>query len=193
MKTRLIAGVLLPLVAGLVLLATARVSARASGRPADDVVLEVKALAKDGRVLVSFTLVNGLTDELQAAIRSGMAATISYEIELRRGGMLWFDRTLATATVTASARFDNLTRQHRLSRTVDGRGEEPRLTEDDGEVREWMTVFKQLPLFSTQALEANAEYYVRVRARTRPRVNWFLAWPWEPGAPTAEARFTLIQ
>ncbi len=56
---------------------------------------------------------------------------------------------------------------------MDGRGEEPRLTEDEDEVASWLTVFKRLPLFSTQALEANAEYYVRVRARTRPRVNWF--------------------
>jgi hypothetical protein len=76
---------------------------------------------------------------------------------------------------------------------VDGRGEEPRLTEDEKEVREWLTVFKQLPLFNTQALEANSEYYVRVRARMRPRVNWFPFWPWEHGAPTGEARFTLIQ
>ena len=165
MKTmRLAAGVLVLIVAGLVILAAAREPVRAASGAA----LDVKALAKDGRVLVSFTLADGFTGELQAAIRSGMAATIAYEVELRRDGTLWFDRTLATSTVTASARFDNLTRQHRLSRTVDGRGEEPRLTEDEAEVREWMTVFKQLPLFSTQALEPNVEYYVRVRARTRP-------------------------
>jgi hypothetical protein len=189
MRKRLIAGVVLPLVAGLLLLATTWEPVRA----ADDVDLQVASLAKDGRVLVSFTLTNGVTSELQAAIRSGMAATIAYEIELRRGGTLWFDRTLATSAVTASVRYDNLTRQHQLSRTVDGLGEEPRLTEDEVQVREWMTVFKQLPLFSTKQLEANAEYYIRVRARTRPRVNWFLFWPWEHGAPTGEARFTLIQ
>jgi hypothetical protein len=162
-------------------------------RAAADVELRVQSLAKDGRVLVSVTLANGFTDELRAAIRSGLPATITYEVELRRDGLLWFDRTIASTTVTATARFDNLTRQHQLSRTVDGRGEEPRLTEDERLVRAWMTEFKQLPLFSTAQLEANAEYYVRVRARTRPRVNWFLFWPWEHGAPTGEARFTLIR
>jgi Domain of unknown function (DUF4390) len=185
----LVAAVGLPLVAGLLWLATIGGSVRA----ADEVDLQVKSLAKDGRVLVSFTLTHGVTSELQAAIRSGLAATIAYEIELRRGGTLWFDRTIATSTVTASVRYDNLTRQHQLSRTVDGRGEEPRLTEDETQVREWLTVFKQLPLFSTRQLEPNAEYYIRVRARTRPRVNWLLFWPWEHGAPTGEARFTLIQ
>lgn len=189
MSRGLVAAIVLPLVAGLVLLAATRESVRA----ADEVGLEVRALAKDGRVLVSFTLTNGVTRELQEAIRSGLAATIAYEIELRRGGTLWFDRTLSTSTVTASVRYDNLTRLHQLSRTVDGRGEEPRLTEDEAEVREWLTVFKQLPLFSTKPLESNAEYYVRVRARIRPRVNWLLFWPWEAGAPTGQARFTLIR
>ncbi|HEX7485161.1 MAG TPA: DUF4390 domain-containing protein [Vicinamibacterales bacterium] len=189
MSKGLVAGVVLPLVAGLALLVTLGGPVRAS----DDVDLQVTALAKDGRVLVSFRLTNGFTSELQAAIRSGLAATIAYEIELRRGGTLWFDRTIATSTVTASVRYDNLTRQHQLSRTVDGRGEEPRLTEDEAQVREWLTVLKRLPLFSTKQLEANAEYYVRVRARTRPRVNWLLFWPWDHGAPTGEARFTLIQ
>jgi hypothetical protein len=189
MNRRVIAAVLIPVVVGLLALATGP----ASAREADSADLQVKALAKDGRVLVSFTLSNGFTTELQAAIRSGLAATITYEIELRRGGTLWFDRTIATTTVTATARYDNLTRQHQLSRTVDGRGEEPRLTENEEQVREWMTVFRQLPVFDTRQLEANAEYYVRVRARTRPRVNWLLFWPWEHGAPTGEARFTLIQ
>ncbi|HEY3382076.1 MAG TPA: DUF4390 domain-containing protein [Vicinamibacterales bacterium] len=155
--------------------------------------LQVVTLAKDGRILVSFTLSNGFTDELREAIRSGLPATITYEIDLRRDGLLWFDRTIASSTVTASVRFDNLTRQHRLARTVDGRGEEPRLTEDESLVREWLTVFKQLPLFSTAQLEGNVEYYVRVRAITRPRVNWLLFWPWEQGATTGYVRFTVIQ
>jgi hypothetical protein len=186
--TRLAAGVLVLIVAGILILAAGEPL-----RAADDPALDVKVLAKDGRVLVSFTLADGFTAELQAATRSGMAATITYEVELRRYGTFWFDRTLATSTVTAGARFDHLTRQHRLTRTVDGRGEEPRLTEDEAEVREWMTVFKQLPLFSTQGFEPIGEYYVRVRARTRPRMNWFLFWPWEHGVPTGEARFTLSQ
>jgi hypothetical protein len=188
MRRGLQVGAIVSLVAGIALVATLERPIRA----ADTVDLQVRSLAKDKSVFVSFTLTNGFTEELRAAIRAGLPATITYEVELRRGGLLWFDRTLATTTVRATARYDNLTRQHHLSRTIDGRGEEPRLTEDEALVRDWMTEFRQLPLFSTAQLEANTEYYVRVRARTRPRVNWYLFWPWEHGAPTGEARFTFI-
>jgi hypothetical protein len=186
MKRGFLAGPLLGL-AGLLLLVPGRPL-----RAADPIELEVKSLAKDGRVLVSFTLANGFTDELRSAIRSGLPAAIAYEIELRRDGVLWFDRTIATSTVIAEVRFDNLTRQHQLFLSIDGRGEEPRLTEDEDMVRAWMTEFKLLPLFTTRLLEVNTEYYIRVQARTRPRVNWLLFWPWEPGLPTGYARFTFI-
>jgi hypothetical protein len=163
----------------------------ASADEADSIA--VRSLTKEGRILVSFTLNSGLTDELRDAIRGGLPATVTYEVALRRGTLLWFDRTIARATVTASVRFDNLTRQHQLSRTIDGRGEEPRVTEDEEAVRTWLTDFRLLPLFSTASLEPNAEYYVKVGARTRPRVNHFLFWPWEQDAATGYHRFTFVQ
>lgn len=162
-----------------------------SAAAGDDIV--VRSLPREGRILVSFTLRAGFTDELRDAIRSGLPASISYDVFLRRGTVLWFDRTIAHATVTASVRFDNLTRQHQLSRTIDGRGEEPRMTEDEEVVRAWLTDFKLLPLFTTTGLEPNGEYYVKVGARTRPRVNRFLFWPWEQDVATGSHRFTFVQ
>ena len=157
----------------------------------DDIT--VRSLTRDDQILVSFTLTGGFTRELRDAIRSGLPATITYEVDLRRGSSLWFDRTLASARVIAAVRYDNLTRQYRLSLTIDGRGEAPQITEDEDTVREWMTDFKRLPLFATAALERNVEYSVRVRARTRPRVNWFLFWPWEQDVATGSHRFTFVQ
>ena len=100
--------------------------------------------------------------------------------------------TFAPATVTAAVRLDNLTRQHHLTRTIDGRGEAPRVTEDEDAVKEWLTTFERLPLFSTAQLEPNGEYYIRVRAKSRPRVSGFLLWPWEQTA-SGSHRFTFIQ
>jgi hypothetical protein len=160
----------------------------------DDGGLRVTSLAKDGQILVSFSLAGGLTRELRQAIDSGLPATITYVVELRRPESLWFDRTLASSTVTATVRFDNLTRQHQLSRSIDGRGEEPRVTEDEDEVRNWLTEFDRLPLFTTSALEANAVYYVKVHAHARPRVSGLFFWPWGRGGKTGYTpRFTFIQ
>jgi hypothetical protein len=153
--------------------------------------LRVTPLALHGRVLVSFTLTGGYTDEIRAAIRSGLPTTISYDVDLRRGSTLWFDRTLGAATVSVTVKYDNLTRRYQVSRAHDGNVEWSNTTEAEDDVRRWMTEFERLPLFSTDRLEPNAEYYLRVRAQTSPRNSWF-PWPWDRHAATARAKFTFI-
>lgn len=156
------------------------------------VTIRVTPLARDGQLLVSFELAEGFTDEVRAAIHSGLATTFTYDIELRRGVPFWVDRAIASATVEASVRYDNLTRRHQLSRTVNGRIEPNAIvTENEDVVRRWLTTFERLPLFSTTDLETNDEYYVRVRVRTRPRTSWALL-PWGGGAASGEAKFTFI-
>jgi hypothetical protein len=152
--------------------------------------VRVTPLARDGQVYVSFSLDGGLTPDMRETIRSGLQTTYAYDIELRRGVAIWFDRTLAATTVTATVQFDNLTRRHQLSRSIDGRVDAAEVTESEEEMGKWMTSFDHLPLFSTSDLEPNSEYYVRVRARTRPRSTWSL-WPWG-GAQWGHASFTFI-
>lgn len=154
-------------------------------------IIRVTPLARNGRILVSFELAGAFTEEIRAAILSGLPTMFTYDVELRRAMAFWFDRTLATATVSASVRYDNLRRSYRVSRMQDGRVEETRVIEDEDTVRQLMTAFEQLPLFSTTPLEPNGEYYVRVRAQTRPRNVWFF-WPWDRATASASATFTFI-
>ena len=51
--------------------------------------------------------------------------------------------------------------------------------------------FDKLPLFSSDILERNAEYYLRIRAHTMPR-NASFVWPWERGI-AGLAKFTFLQ
>ncbi len=153
--------------------------------------LRVTPLQRDGQVLVSFELNDGLSPDVRDAIQSGLPTTFSYEVELRQGSAL-FDRTIAAVSLTASVHFDNLTRRYQMSRTVDGRVEDARPTEDQDAVRQWMTRFDRVPVSATTALEANGEYYVRVRAVARSRTAWFV-WPWERGAVLSDAKFTFIK
>jgi len=152
--------------------------------------LTVTPLARDGQVLVSFELSDGFTSEMREAIQSGLPTTFSYQVELRRATPV-FDRTVASITITASVHFDNLTRRYQMSKSVDGRVEDAQPTEDLEAVRRWMTVFKSVPLSRTTALEPNAEYYVRVRAHTRPKTTWSI-WPWDARAILGLAKFTFI-
>ena len=158
-------------------------------RAGTDPDLTVTPIARDGQIVVSFDLSDGLTPDVRDAIQSGLSTTFSYEVDLRRGSTL-LDRTVASVTISAKVRFDNLTRRYQMSRTVDGRVEDARPTEDQNAVRAWMTHFERIPLSTTANLETNGEYYVRVRAHTRPHSAWVL-WPWG-GTALGQAKFTFI-
>ena len=152
--------------------------------------MRIIPLVRDGAVLISFELADGFTDDVRAAIKSGLKTTFTYYIDLRAEVPAWIDRTVASAVVSTAVQYDNLTRRHTVVRATDGRVEEARVTESDDEVRQLVTTLERLPLFRTLSLEPNREYYVRVRAEVRPRNAAFL-WPWGSGR-SAQTKFTFI-
>jgi hypothetical protein len=152
--------------------------------------LRIVPLVRDGTVLISFSMADGFTDDVRAAIRSGLRTTFTYTVDLRAEVPAWVDRTIASAVVSTAVQYDNLTRRHTVVRTLDGRTELAQVTESDAEVRQLVTTIDRLALFRTVRLEANREYYVRVRAEIRPRNGAFL-WPWGSGS-SAQAKFTFI-
>jgi hypothetical protein len=152
--------------------------------------LRIVPLVRDGHVLISFQMADGFTDEVRAAIRSGLKTTFTYTVDLRTPVAVWLDRTVASAVVSTSVQYDNLTRRHTVVRAIDGRTEDAQVVESDDDVRALVTKLDRLPLFRTVNLEPNREYYVRVRAEVRPRNASFL-WPWGSGR-SAQAKFTFI-
>lgn len=160
---------------------------------AEDQTLQVAPLPRDGQVLVTFKLDHELTDDIRAKIHSGMLVSFIYKVDLRRGSAAWFDRTLATAVVKATVRYDNLTRRYHVTRALDGRMERAETTDSEEVAWAWLTTeFERLPLFSSVTLESNAEYYVRVRAHAAPR-NAAFVWPWQGDDVVGFMKFTLIR
>lgn len=153
--------------------------------------VRVTPVVRDGKVWVSFGLADGFTAEVRKAILSGLPITFAYNIELRRSVPFWPDQTLTIRTIAASVKYDSLTRRHQLARTLDGRVEANRVTEDEAEVGRWLTGLDAIQILATSDLEANTDYYVRVRARTQPNDSWF-RWPWDRGLVSANANFTFI-
>jgi hypothetical protein len=155
--------------------------------------LQVIPLTRDGEVLVSFKLEEALTDDVRAAIQSGLTIKFVYQVELRRTSPVWMDRTIASANVTATVRYDTLTRLYHYSRTVDSRIEFADTTEKEDVAWSVLTRdFARMSLFRGTVLEANADYYVRVRANASPRSNVFV-WPWQGDHAMGFAKFTFLR
>jgi len=154
-----------------------------------DESLRIVPIVRDNKVLVTFELADAYTEPVRDAIASGLRTTFTYELELRTIVPSWLDRTIVTATVTASDQFDNLTRRHTLSRTVDGRVEEVLVTDDATVAKTWLTTWNRLPLCDTSKLDSSRDYYVRISARTRPFSGSLLAWA---KSITGQAKFTFV-
>jgi hypothetical protein len=151
--------------------------------------LRIVPIVSDRTVLVSAEVTDAYSDEIRQEIASGLRTTFSYDIELRVVVPAWVDRTIATATVTTSDQYDNLTRRHTLSRLVDGRIEDSSVTDDDAVVRRWLTTLSRVPLCDTSKLDAARDYYVRVTARAKPRGTSIIGWA---TTVVGQARFTFI-
>src|SRR5688572_7891022 len=87
----------------------------ANGRVANaEESLRIVPIVAGDEVVVSLELSDAYTQELREAISSGLLTTFTYQIELRMSVPVGFDRTIETAVVRISNRFDNLTRSHKL-------------------------------------------------------------------------------
>jgi hypothetical protein len=155
--------------------------------------LQVVPLPRDGEVLVSFKLDEALTDDIKDAIQSGLTVKFVYKVELKRSSAVWLDRTIAQAEVSASVKYDNLTRRYSVTRAVDGRIDWADTTQKEDEAWRWITGdFVRMSLFRGAVLEPNAEYYVRVRANASPRNSTFL-FPWTADDAVGLAKFTFFR
>ena len=128
--------------------------------------LRITPFISDNRVVVSFELNDAYNDAVREAIASGLRTTFTYQLELRTPA--WIDRTIGTTIVATTDVYDNLTRRHTLTRTVDGRVEDVLVTEDTAVVKTWLTKWTRVPVADTAKLDPARDYYVRVTTRTRP-------------------------
>ena len=157
---------------------------------AEQDTLRVRPLVRDDKVLVTFSLDGGLTDEMRAVVQSGLRTVFTYTVELKLKVPAWVDRTIATAVISTSVDYDNLTRRHTISQTLNGRMGESKVVDNPALVAQLATTVDRMPLFDTKVLETNREYYVLVRADARPRSSSPL-WPWS-GTASGLAKFTFV-
>jgi hypothetical protein len=151
--------------------------------------LRIVPIVSGDTVFVSLELADAYSEEIRQAIASGLRTTFTYDIELRMVVPGWVDRTIATATVSTSDQYDNLTRRHTLSRLVDGRVHDAAVSEDHAIVKKWLTTINRVALCGTAKLDPARDYYVRITARAKPRGASIIGWA---NAITGQAKFTFI-
>lgn len=165
----------------------ALVAAMAVARAAE--TLRIVPVVYEGEVLVSVEMNDLNLDAVREVISSGLRTTFIYDIALRMVVPGWVDRTVATAVVAISDQYDNLTRQHKLAKTIDGRVAEALVTADEAAAHRWLTMLSRVPLCSTSKLDPNRDYYIRISARDRPRGTSLFGWG---PTTTGQAKFTFI-
>lgn len=154
--------------------------------------VRVTPLISGGQVFASFTATDTYSADVREAVQSGLPTTLTFTVELRQPSLLWFDRTLATAIVAAAIKYDALTTSFQVTRMSDGQVQSSERTTREEDVKKWATEFERVKLSDGEGLEANGEYYVRVRGRATPHRAFFL-WPWGRDDAAGRADFTFIR
>jgi hypothetical protein len=154
--------------------------------------VRVTPLIAGGQVFASFSTPDTYSADVRESVQSGLPTTLTYTVELRQSSLVWFDRTLATATVAAAIKYDALTASFQVTRMTDGQVMSSDRTAKEDDVKKWATEFERVKLSNGDGLEPNGEYYVRVRARATPHRN-FVLWPWSRDDAAGRADFTFIR
>lgn len=145
---------------------------------ADDPILVDVRVERNGKyLLASGRLEGGLSPKLLEEIAAGIETTILYRLHLhrRRDGLP--DPAIAKLKVFCTVHRDALTRQYTLTRRIDDEVDETRITEDEAEMRSFITSVEAVPIARHDDLSVDGEYYLKAKARVGMMWRWYLL-PW---------------
>lgn len=144
----------------------------------DPVLVDVRVERVGEYFLVSGRLEGGLSPKLIEEISAGIETTILYRLHLhlRRDGLP--DPAITKIKVYCTVRRDALTRQYTLTRRIDEEVDETRVTEDEEEMRTFITSMNAVPIARHDDLSADGEYYLKAKARVGMMWRlYLLPWP----------------
>ena len=140
--------------------------------------LQVRNTPSD--LTVSFTLHGAFSEEIREQIQSGLPVTFHHYLEIVQRRTAWFDNTLVKKTVSSTVTFDTLTRQYRMTRSVNEEVVETAVTELAGEMELFMAGVDRLRVCDPGELPGDRDLALRVKSRMRRRfVLFFIPWNFE--------------
>ena len=155
--------------------------------------VKVSTVVAGGTVYASFAAPTAYSADARDVVRSGLPLSCQFTVELKRAATLWFDRTIASATVTSLVKFDTLTGSYQVSKAQDDKVVWSDRTDQEDQMRSWLTQFDRVAIGVHDPLEPNAEYYVQVRMHLSPRRTFSLWPPWVRDDGSGRADFTFIR
>ena len=169
-----------------VLVVTTLGAARADG----PVLRDVSAATQGESCTVSCSLDGALTTERLEEIAAGLETTIGYRLYLfrRRPGLP--DESVVKNRILCTIRYDALTRQYTLTRSIDDETDVSRVTPDEAVMRDFLTRLDNVPLLPSAELKRGEEYYVKIRADLGLMWRFYLI-PWPLDTPWVRVPVTL--
>jgi len=117
-------------------------------------------------LLVYLTVEGAFTEEMENAIKSGVAATFSFFVNLYRTRNWWLDKKIAERTITHTIKYDNLKKKYRIQRSWEA---EPHITQSFSEAKKLMTEVDSLNLIPLAELQKGTAYQIQAKAELSKR------------------------
>jgi len=124
------------------------------------------------QILVSFRSPELFDEKLELSIRSGLATSVVFEIQLLRPRKAWFDKNVDTHRFTATATYNAVTREIQVHYKLDEQLINSRVVDRFEDLRDVMTMVEKVPAFSLVGRQGD-RLRVRVRAELGTRTILF--------------------
>jgi hypothetical protein len=149
---------------------------------------------QNGRILVSFELLDALDQEMIDRVESGLPTELMFTLRLEHPRVWWFDRVFQRATLQVVAMYNAVTREYLVNYKLDGRLIESRVVNDLDGLKRAMTLIHSLPAFEIEEELPPARMQLTVRAQlgsklflylfpNRIDTSWARSWLTEPPPP----------
>jgi len=135
-------------------------------------MVNVGVAALEDQVVLNARLIDGFTDDILEAIKTGVPMTYIFHIELRRDISLWNDSLISSNTVTHTIRYDSLKKIYFFTEKGNDLLHKI-MTRDEIRFRQMMLSLENVPLGPLYRLNPNEKYYVQVKADLQVDRFWF--------------------
>jgi len=117
-------------------------------------------------LLIYLTVEGAFTEEMEAAIKSGVSATFSFFVNLHRDRNWWLDKRIAEKTITHTIKYDNLKKKYRIQRSWEA---EPHVTQSFSEAQKLMAEVDSLAIVPLAELQKGTAYQIQAKAELSKR------------------------